>query len=91
MPRYAELPSAQSDVLFLSYRTRHGREIYFPNSTLAQGRNLLYVAGRAFINVLSVLGIAAGMAVRPSRTVLKVLYGRSSAQQYRLGRLHQYP
>jgi hypothetical protein len=43
---YKELVSTNSDMLFVSFKTRTGFEIYFPNSTLSEGRNLLYMAGK---------------------------------------------
>ena len=43
---FKELLSAHSDMLFLSFKTFTGYEIFFPNSTLSEGRNLLYVAGK---------------------------------------------
>ena len=43
---FKELVSANSDMLFLSFKTFTGYEIFFPNSTLSEGRNLLYVAGK---------------------------------------------
>jgi hypothetical protein len=32
-------------MIYLSYKKQTGREVFFPNSTLSQGRNMLWIAG----------------------------------------------